>query len=172
MATLTPDLPTGGAEVGDDVGWSVCEGVVNIIKTIGLPGISADSVYHRTVSTIEGLKTPCVVVTGGRDADNFNGGATIGTVDNRYEVFVVIVRASQKGLDGTTPHARQTRLWLSEIKKRFKATRPQLNLPSRCWILSANPVNNDPRFAPAWLKQLDAAFVQLHIVVREDIYRA
>lgn len=164
MATLTPELTTGGVEVEETTGWTLREAVVSHIKSLALPGIPAENVRHRTFANLEGVPTPCVVVAKGRGVFSVQPG-TNGRTDNRYAIYIVAVRASQRQLDGSTDHARQLDAWLEAVALEFNDTRPPLDVPF-C-ILNSRVADNDPQRAPEWIKQLDAVYLLVHITVRE-----
>jgi hypothetical protein len=92
-------------------------------------------------------------------------------VDNRFAFYVVIVRSDQKQLDASSPYARQSEEWLEQAARIFNGTRPGLSLPSGC-VISSAVVDNDPRFTPPFLKQLDAVYLLVNVVVREVMRRA
>lgn len=164
MATLTPELPTGGVEVDNATGWAVRESAVDLLQTAALPGLG--EIYHRTSPDIRGLTPPCGIVAKARGAFSVQPG-TVGRTDNRYSFYIVAVRSDQKGLDGSTDHARQTEVWLEQAARLFNGTRPALELPPGCCVIGSQVVDSDPRFVPAWLKQLDAIYLLVNVVVRE-----
>lgn len=169
MPTLTPELTTGGVEVDDATGWALREGVVDILRGLALPGIPSEAIVHRTFPNVEGLPDPSVVVAKGRGAFDVNLNAPCGQVDNRYAIYIVLVRSSQRGMDGAAPSARQLDVWLEQAAKPFNATRPPI-VAGFC-VVNSRVVDNDPQRAPEWLKQLDAVYLLVHITVREDLDR-
>jgi hypothetical protein len=169
MATLTPELTTGGAEVGDATGWSVRGGAVDLLNSLALGG--PIQFHHRSSGDLRGLKLPVGMVSKARGAFNVNAQAPCGMVDNRFAFYVVIVRSDQKQLDASSPYARQSEEWLEQAARIFNGTRPGLSLPSGC-VISSAVVDNDPRFTPPFLKQLDAVYLLVNVVVREVMRRA
>ncbi|QDV78083.1 hypothetical protein [Botrimarina mediterranea] len=173
MPLLTPELTTGNVEVGDATGWSVREGAVALLNTAAL---LPNGFKHRTESSTRGLEADIPegvgIVGRARGAFNVNPQAPCGLVDNRYSFYVAVVRSSQKGLDGSRPGERQSDAWLEGAARLFNGNRPNLALPSGCCVISSAVVDNDPRFLPAWLKQLDAVYLLVNVVVREVMPRA
>lgn len=170
MPTLTPEQTTGGVEVDDATGWALREGVVEILRGLALPGIPAENIVHRTFPNVEGLPDPSVVVAKGRGAFDVGPNTPCGQVDNRHAIYIVLVRSSQRELDGSSPRARQLDVWLEQAGRAFNANRPSIPNPSFC-IIDSRPVDSDPQRAPEWIKQLDAVYLLVHITVREDLDR-
>lgn len=166
MATLTPELTTGGVEVGDSTGWAIRQGVVDLLKTLALPGI--DRIYHRAFPNLEGLAYPCGIVAKGRGVFGVEP-SPVGRTDNRYAVYVVFARASQRQLDGSTDHSKQLDVWLEETARVFNGTRPAIELPPGVCMIGCRVVDNDPQRAPEWLRQLDAVYLLLNFTVRESM---
>lgn len=144
------------------VSYLVTQAVADKVRELALAGIG-ERVFVRDLPILDGLPTPCVVVSPGSETVDDRGG-TNESDDTTYRVIVTLARAATRELDGDRTVARQRAEWRDAVRRAFVNKR--ITIDGACWVRSTITAG-EPMVPEAWRRQYDAQYWVLQFTLRE-----